>query len=415
MRFAIVVFCILFLPGSAWSQSGVQITPDGKRALVSKDVGGERWAIERGPGGTVTGNVFFPDGSPPQFLYCAPSEDALPADGEIAVTCYGTDPCMASPCAPEAWELIAEVALPVTFFEPPAQAQRWMPLATFGPRQEHPTLAFENEIWVFGGFDDRVRTLDSVDVYDPSTNTWRSDVAPVPRALHHANVAAVDGRIYIVGWLIEGSFNADGRVWELDPQANEWTEKTSMPAARARGASAVAAIDGKIYVAGGLGNGVRAEFSSYDPQQDRWETLPDLPQSLDHAAAAAVDGVFYVLGGRGGGIGAVSPAVYAFDPSVGEWTRRADMPTPRGGVATAVVDGRIFVLGGEGNPNTETGVFDDVEVYDPAIDRWWIFPPMATPRHGMGAAALGNRIYVPGGATTQGFGVVNTVDVLILE
>ena len=32
-------------------------------------------------------------------------------------------------------------------------------------------------------------------------------------------------------------------------------------------------------------------------------------------------------------------------------------------------------------------------------------PAMPIPRHGIGAAVLGDRIYVPGGATVQGFGV----------
>jgi hypothetical protein len=33
---------------------------------------------------------------------------------------------------------------------------------------------------------------------------------------------------------------------------------------------------------------------------------------------------------------------------------------------------------------------------------------MAAPRHGIGAAVLGERIFVPGGAAVQGFGAVDT-------
>lgn len=413
----VLAVLVLGLGSPAYAQSGVQTTPDGEQTLVSKDVGGERWAIARDADGTITGNVFYPDGRPPQFLWCSPSADAPPAQAEVAVSCFGTDACTLAPCVPDAWNFIADVSLPESFFAPPAGASRWIPLRPFdiGPRQEHPTLAFEDEIWVFGGFDDRIQTLDSVEVYDPATDRWRVDVAPLPRAMHHANVAAVNGRIYVAGYLIEGSFRPDGRVWELDPVANEWTERTSMPERRARGSSAVGVIDGKIYVAGGLAPATVAEFSSYDPSTDRWETLPDLPEPLDHAAAATVDGVLYVLGGRSGGIGGVSGSVYLFDPALGEWTQGADMPTPRGGVATAVVGRRIFVIGGEGNPDTESGVFDDVEAYDTEADTWEVFPPMDVPRHGMGAAAIGNRIYVPGGATTQAFGPVDTVDVLVVE
>ncbi len=44
---------------TALGQRGIQTTPDGKRILVNKDVGTERWAISRNQDdGTVTGNVF---------------------------------------------------------------------------------------------------------------------------------------------------------------------------------------------------------------------------------------------------------------------------------------------------------------------------------------------------------------------
>lgn len=60
------------MPCSAGShQSGLQVTPDGKRTLVSKDVGGARWAITRNADdSTVTGNVFSPEGGGPLFVFC---------------------------------------------------------------------------------------------------------------------------------------------------------------------------------------------------------------------------------------------------------------------------------------------------------------------------------------------------------
>jgi hypothetical protein len=36
---------------------------------------------------------------------------------------------------------------------------------------------------------------------------------------------------------------------------------------------------------------------------------------------------------------------------------------------------------------------------------------MPTPRHGIGAAVVGERIYIPGGATLQGFGVTGVNEV----
>jgi hypothetical protein len=46
-----------------------------------------------------------------------------------------------------------------------------------------------------------------------------------------------------------------------------------------------------------------------------------------------------------------------------------------------------------------------VEAYDPAQNAFMRLGPMATPRHGINAAVLGSRVYLPGGATVEGFGV----------
>lgn len=91
-------------------------TPDGARVLVSRDVGGERWAITRNPADptTVTGNVFGA-GPEPVFVWC--QEAGVGENGALSFSCWGADRCDAAPCSPEAWSFIADVALPASFFE----------------------------------------------------------------------------------------------------------------------------------------------------------------------------------------------------------------------------------------------------------------------------------------------------------
>ena len=63
--------------GSGDRLSGLQLSRDAARVLISKDVGSERWAITRNlDDGTVTGNVFYPDGREPAFLWCAQTAEA---------------------------------------------------------------------------------------------------------------------------------------------------------------------------------------------------------------------------------------------------------------------------------------------------------------------------------------------------
>jgi N-acetylneuraminic acid mutarotase len=275
-----------------------------------------------------------------------------------------------------------------------------------GPRQETAVVAAAGRIYVLGGFDGAGNVVATVEAYDPATDQWAS-VAPLPEALHHVNAAAVGDRIYVVGANRGLNFTAVPSSYVYDPTLDQWSPREPLPIGQERGASAVAAIGGKIYVAGGLrgGTGV-ADVSAYDTVTNTWETLPSLPEGRDHLAGAAVGDIFYAIGGRRGGIATVRNRVDAFDPATGQWTARAPLPTARAGIAGGVLDGRIYIVGGEGNRASPSGVFPQTEAYDPVTDRWTLLEPMLTPRHGTGAAVLGGRLYVPGGATTEGFGAV---------
>src|SRR5262249_38633937 len=87
------------------------ITPDSKSTLVSKDVGGLRWAISRNADGSISGNVFDPAGGDPQFVWCSQKSES--ADS-YSFACSGTGPCTVSYCQ-GAWQFISDVGLPKSF------------------------------------------------------------------------------------------------------------------------------------------------------------------------------------------------------------------------------------------------------------------------------------------------------------
>ncbi|MBY0277273.1 hypothetical protein K2Z84_18230, partial [Candidatus Binatia bacterium] len=100
-------------------ESGFQISPDGRQAMVSKDVGAERWVIVRSDDGSVSGNVFRREDAP-LFVWCAPREDASQPDDTVALSCFGANACAAAPCDESGWEFVGDVDLPPSFFAPPA-------------------------------------------------------------------------------------------------------------------------------------------------------------------------------------------------------------------------------------------------------------------------------------------------------
>lgn len=110
---------LLLAHATAHAQGGPQgvITRDGKRALVSRNVGDERWAITRNfaDENSVTGNVFRRDGGPPQFVWCDSTGPVGTLDESFA--CWGADTCVSSPCVESSWSFIADVTLDRTFFD----------------------------------------------------------------------------------------------------------------------------------------------------------------------------------------------------------------------------------------------------------------------------------------------------------
>jgi N-acetylneuraminic acid mutarotase len=265
---------------------------------------------------------------------------------------------------------------------------------------------------VVGGFTATGAGSAAVEAYDTAANRWER-AADLPARRNHAGAAALDGFLYVVGGFVGSSFTPASDVYRFDPSTGDWSSRASLPAPR--GALALAALGGRLYATGGSGAaGSLTDHAVYDPDADQWTGLEPLPSARNHLAAAVVDGYLYVIGGRRDGSGNMNAtAVDRYDPDTDAWSARVPMPTARSGHAVAVLDGRIVVMGGEVNlDNPPTYVFPEVEVYDPAADRWIALDPMPVPRHGIGAATVGDLIYVPGGATHAGFDATAHSDAL---
>jgi len=112
-------------PASAQRASGIQLTPDSGRYLISKDVGSDRWAITYNlDDKTVTGNVFSTAGAPPQFVWCTTTsvvQDPDPAAAQYNLSCQFAGVCEAAPCVATQWSVSPPVAVtvPGSFLLPP--------------------------------------------------------------------------------------------------------------------------------------------------------------------------------------------------------------------------------------------------------------------------------------------------------
>jgi len=266
------------------------------------------------------------------------------------------------------------------------------------------------------GFDFNV--TDRVTVYDPIANEWGSGPAlPAPR--HHIALVFHNGFLYAVGGFrrdARGGWQMQASLWRIDDLgATGWTAMTPPPVPQAE--AVAASVGGRIHLVGGRapagsrnlhwGDHIDTDLHwAYDSGADRWEKRAPIPTPRNSAAGAVVDGLLFVIGGRTVGDGNTA-VCEVYEPVSDRWQTIAPIPAPvqqtaprgQAGLASAVWNGRIYALGGEWSTPTTSGVYADVWEYDPRQDKWRAVAAMPRPRHGLGAVALADGVYVCGGAT----------------
>ena len=193
--------------------------------------------------------------------------------------------------------------------------------------------------------------------------------------------------------------------------AGGWEQITELPMLRS--GDAAAAVNGKIYLIGGLdlleNLGGRAPALStvdvYDTRTRTWRAAPNMPTPRIAPKTAVFSNEIYVFGGydRSGARGAIKYKnnVEMYDIGTGTWVKKRNMPTLRESFTTAVVNGKIYVIGGrEHNKRFDAPMVTGlVEVYDPLTNRWEKRADMPTKRGLTDAVVVDDKIYVLGGYT----------------
>lgn len=231
--------------------------------------------------------------------------------------------------------------------------------------------------------------------YDLPGNSWALR-EPKPLPVGEIQAVAIGGKIYVPGGrAADGTISRALEVY--DPQRNTWDRRADLPAPRSR--YALAAVEGKLYLFGGWdGADFRAEVWSYSPEADSWTAQTSMPAPSADAGAAVIDGQVYLLGGaNSSGLLNVNQRYNPADESLGSpWTTRAPMPEPRAMAGVAIAGGLILAFGGTGD--TQPSVY-----YVSSQDTWsTIDTRFEAPLRNLRAYAVGEKIYLFGGATDTG-------------
>ncbi|HEX6206906.1 MAG TPA: kelch repeat-containing protein, partial [Actinomycetota bacterium] len=224
------------------------------------------------------------------------------------------------------------------------------------------------------------------------TGCW-SDRAPLPAQLLDVGGAALGGKFYVVAG--KTSTGPKTSMYVYDPATDAWTPGPNLPGPGVEN-PAVEALNGKLYVFGGSTDpfsGAVANASVFDPATNAWTTLAPMPTARGGANAKAIDGLIYVVGGMDAN-GASVATVEVYNPSTNGWSAGPPMGTRRDNPGAALLDGKLYVFGGrtrESNGTVLNGTLASVEMYDPGTGTWVSKAPMPTGRRTMVVGTLNGR------------------------
>lgn len=278
-------------------------------------------------------------------------------------------------------------------------------------RAAHQAILLKNgQVLITGGCDGQgcARILSSVELYDPTSKSFRL-LAPMstPRA-SHAAVALSDGRVLVVGGYTGSQATNSAEIY--DPTTDQWKIVDTMSNARASLIS-VPLQDSTVFIMGGgggrLGNLSTAEI--FNSASANFSQVGE-SQTNHYLATLLADGRVLMTGGQSHDDKILNTAEI-YDPMTGEFQETGLMATPRVKHAAVLLNnGRIMIIGGSDSRGYR-GRFSSTEIFDPETGQFSEGPEMQFGRHKIRDAVvklLSGNILVAGGARKPEFFDINT-------
>lgn len=249
----------------------------------------------------------------------------------------------------------------------------------------------------FGGGNNGSGLLNTVDIYDITTDSWTSSQLSNARSFPAA--VASNGKVFFAGGINFNNLTHYATVDILDTLTHQWsTASLSSGKMYIQAAS----VGNKILFAGGykilaFGSPPTFEFTDvvdiYDTSTGIWST-----QSLSEAragmAVAEIGDLAIFAGGQNGSL-TVSDRVDIFNAQTGLWST-ASLSIARASCTATAVGGKVLIAGGVTNDNLQS---DRVDIFDASTGAW----TTGSLSEGrcfttMSASACGKAFFAAGGA-----------------
>jgi len=295
--------------------------------------------------------------------------------------------------------------------------------ATSGPCEGNPSVTCLYAIAGKGYANNSTYTLNSVEMYTPSTNTWTTAASLQTR---RAGLGATSGPcygangndcLYAIGGVdssnnVLTSVERDRPGSPDDVESNRWgtVEPLQIPRQLLAATSSLCANNFSatcVYAIGGIQSFNDSPLSSvemYNPGNHTWTPAAPLQMARDALAATSgpcphnsINNCLYAIGGFGASGNGVSLTnsveYYAF--GFGAWSYAAPLNTARANLAATSGPCQndpgttcLYAIGGYGNTGSNVyGDLTSVEMYNPGSDTWTTVAPLNTARDLLAAAS----------------------------
>ena len=275
----------------------------------------------------------------------------------------------------------------------------------------------EHAFFVAGGYGEEGKPLNSVEIFDKTTNSW-IELKPMNKSRADASSVIYNGQVLVTGGTSDGK-NIVSSIEQFSRNVNPlvppcWSYFSVNLPRSLRGHRSVLYND-RMFVIGGFDVEKKKYSDIIYEIQLRFpfttKVLTKLPpsRSIQGCGVILVNDKILIFGGRVAGIGNPATAkVTMYDTTKNEFQELAPLPYTVWNMAT-VKFGEIVVLAGGSDKYYSADVKSTVVSYNIERQKSAMLPPMKHTRSECCAVVDGNSLVVMGG-TCQGGALLNSVE-----
>ncbi len=268
------------------------------------------------------------------------------------------------------------------------------------PSCDFKDIKIPNAYVVAGGYDKKENPLDSVEIFDKTSNSW-IQLQPMKTCRANASSVVYNGQVLVTGGT-SGDSNVLSSIEQYSRNANPFVPPcwSNLPVNLPRALKEHHAVlyNDRVIVVGGCGN----SDMIYEIQLDfpfNTKVLAKLPSPIPMRGCGVVlvnDKILIFGGLDNGGWGLATAKVTMYDITKNELQELAPLPYKMWNMVTVKYEENVVLAGGMGSPygvdRKKTGVKYNIETQESSM-----LPPMKRQRSECCAFVDGNSLVVMGG------------------